>query len=168
MFAPDRRSLITLAASLLVAGPAAAQPLAIPAQFSRIVVDVDELRAKGAGPQADILAAALLQEGRRVFADRIGGAGPTLVVRLTALSMRSYAGGQGAHRGQLGGGGDSDYLEGEALVVGPNRAIVARFPQLSAVPSSSGGAWYEPASELRRLQAIAQHYAWWLRRTMGV
>jgi hypothetical protein len=52
-------------------------------------------------------------------------------------------------------------------VLGTRGETVARFPQLSALPASSGGAWYDPASEQRRTAFIANHYAQWLRRTIG-
>jgi hypothetical protein len=46
----------------------------------------------------------------------------------------------------------------------PNPAYWTGSPQLSALPASSGGAWYDPASERRRVAALAEHYAQWLRR----
>ena len=92
-------------------------------------------------------------------------AGPCCVVRIKGLSINPYAGGDGG-RGRLGGGTQSDYLDGEALLIGRRGEVLARHPQLSAVPSSSGGAWYDPASERRRVTAIAQHYAGWLRRAL--
>ena len=46
-------------------------------------------------------------------------------------------------------------------------AVLARHPQLSVLPASSGGAWYDPLSEQRRTVALAQHYAAWLRRSLG-
>jgi hypothetical protein len=85
------------------------------------------------------------------------------VVRVDGISLRSYVGGGGGP--WFGGGIQNDYLEGEALVVGPRTEILARHPQLSALPSSSGGVWYDPDSEKRRLVALAQHYAGWLRRS---
>jgi len=158
----SRRALLAAAlASGVPVSAALAQPA--PGHFSSIQVDVGRLHALGTGPQADVLRAALLAALRQTFADRLGGSGPALVVRITGLSIRTFVG--PSDRAGFSGG-NSDYLEGEALVVGPRGSILARYPQLSALPSSSGGAWYDPASERRRLEALAQHYASWLRRTV--
>nr|WP_232630973.1 hypothetical protein [Methylobacterium sp. Leaf118] len=149
--------------ALWLAGPAVAQDFG---RFGGVAVDVRPLAAYGRGPQADALRADLTAALQRHFGDRIVRGGPTLVVRVSGLSLTPYAGGQGSRSGGFGGGGETDYLEGEALLVGPNGAILARHPQLSALPSSSGGAWYDPASERRRVAALAEHYAAWLRRRL--
>jgi len=132
--------------------------------FSDIRVDVRPLRDKGAGLQADALAADLNAALRKTFAGRIGGAGPRLVVVVTALSLRPYVGG-GALRGR-GGNFETDYLEGEALLVGRTGQVLGRHPQMTATPSSYGGAWYAPDFEARRLAAIADIYAQWLARDL--
>jgi len=132
-------------------------------QFSSVTVDVSRLHALGLGPYAEFVRAALLAEMRRAFADRLGRRGPRLVVRITGISLASYSGGGGGRFG----GGHTDSLDGEALIVGPRGEILARYPQLSATPASSGGAWYDPESERRRTLYLAQHYASWLRRTIG-
>lgn len=158
---PTRRRLPCLLAALaLPAVPALAQS---PLRFSSVRVDIGPLRAKGLGPYAELVGRAVQAELARAYADRIGGGGPRLVVRLDAISLRAHAGSE-SRRG-LGSGTSTDYLEGEALVLGPRGEIVARHPQLSAVPSSSGGAWYDPASENRRVEALAAHFAGWLRRS---
>lgn len=134
------------------------------ATFSDVRVDVRPLRDKGAGLQADALAADLSAALRKTFAGRIGCAGPRLVVVVTALSLRPYVGG-GAMRGR-GGNFETDYLEGEALLVGRNGQVLGRHPQMTATPSSYGGAWYAPDFEARRLAAIADIYAQWLARDL--
>lgn len=173
----SRRSFLlgsaALAACALGASSSLAQFASAPAtsaRFSSVAVDVEVLRAKGLGAYADFLKTALLKETRAVFADRIGGGGPRLVVRITGVSLNSYASGgpaSGRHGRGGGGGGDNDYLEGEALIVGPRGEILARYPQLSVTPASYGGAWYDPLSEQRRTAILAQHYAQWLRRTIA-
>jgi hypothetical protein len=159
----SRRLLVAAAASGLFAARSAAQPA--PARFASISVDVTRLDAQGFGAQAHHLRSALTGALRDAFSGRIGRPGPALVVRITGLSLRSYAGG-GSSRWGFGGGGDTDYLDGEAVIVGPHGAVLARYPQLSALPSSSGGAWYDPASERRRIEALARHYAGWLVRAI--
>ncbi|WP_246682719.1 hypothetical protein [Methylobacterium sp. WL9] len=140
--------------------------------FGRIAsvrVDVRPMLALGGGAQAEALRADLTASLRQTFADRIGGRGPSLVVVVRSLSLNAYAGGQGdGGRGGLGGGGSNDYLDGEALLVGADGQVLARHPQLSVLPSSSGGAWYDPASERRRIAAIAEQYAQWLVRMLPV
>lgn len=128
-----------------------------------MTVDVGPLRALGLGPYADSVAAALRSELARAFADRMGP-GPRLVVRITAVTMPSYVGG-GSGRFSFSGT-PNDYMDGEAVLVGPRGQVLARHPQLSALPANSGGAWYSPGAEDRRLAALAAHYAGWLRRDL--
>ncbi|PXW62080.1 hypothetical protein [Methylobacterium sp. B4] len=132
-----------------------------------VAVDMRPLQAYARGPQAEALRADLTEALRRSFGDRMVRGAPTLVVRVSGLTLNPYAGGEGVGRGgSFGGGGSTDYLDGEALLVGRGGEILARHPQLSALPASSGGAWYDPASERRRLAALAEHYAQWLRRML--
>jgi hypothetical protein len=149
-------------------GPARAEPPAgfAAAGLSGIRVDVQPLLAQGGGAQALALRDDLTAALRTEFADRLGGAGPVLVVRIKGLTINPYAGGEGG-RGRFGGGGQTDYLDGDALLVGRRGEVLARHPQLSATPASSGGAWYDPESERRRVAAIAGHYAGWLRRALA-
>ncbi len=135
-------------------------------QVAGVQVDVRPLIALGNGSQAEALRADLLAALRETFADRIGRRGPLLVVRIKGLSINPYVGNGGGRNG-FGNGTQSDYLDGEALLVGPRGAVIARHPQLSATPSSAGGAWYDPDSERRRVTAIAAHYAGWLRRALA-
>lgn len=162
-----RRALLACALLPLsgLASPALAQPAAAPARFSSVSVDVRPLLDKGLGPYAERLRAVLQAELRRAFADRLGGQGARLVVLVRGVSLNAYAG-SGA-RGRGTGGSVNDYLDGEALILGPRGEVVGRHPQLSALPASSGGAWYDPASEDRRLAALAAHYAGWLRRGLS-
>lgn len=137
-------------------------------RFSSVVADVSVLRSRDIGLTADLLQQVLTAELRKEFAGRLGrlgGPGPRLLVRITGVSLNAYAG-SGTGRWGLGSGTNNDYLEGEALVVGRRGEILARYPQLSAVPASSGGAWYLPDSEQRRVVALAQHFAGWLTRTV--
>ncbi|MCJ2051953.1 hypothetical protein [Methylobacterium sp. J-070] len=147
-----------------VAGSAAAGDFPATATFSDVRVDVRPLLDKGAGLQAEALAADLDAALRKTFADRIGGRGPRLVVVVSGLSLRPYVG-SGGRRG-LGGNFQTDYLEGEALLVGPKGQVLGRHPQMTATPSSYGGAWYDPQAEDRRLSAIADIYAQWLARDL--
>ena len=157
----SRRALLA-AGMLAAAGPATAQVPA--ARYASISVDVAPLRALGLGPVADALRGDLDAAMRVAFADRTGP-GSRLVVRITGLSLNAYAGSD-SRAGRQGSAGNNDYLEGEALVVGRCGEVLLRHPQLSVTPASSGGAWYDPASERRRLIVLAEHYAAWLRRAL--
>lgn len=157
-----RRWLAVAVTIGLFAGQAEAQTAS--AGYGSIVVDVGPLREKGLGPYAEIVRRSLQDELASAFADRIAPGGPRLVVRITALSQNPYVGGE--TRFGLGGTIPNDYLDGEALVVGRRGEILSRLPQLSVLPANSGGAWYDPASEGRRVVAIARHYAGWLRRRL--
>lgn len=174
---PVRRTMVARAADLwsatiglcavfMVLLPASAQdlPSLTSNRLSGIRVDVAPLLALGGGTPAEALRSDLLDTLNTEFSDKLGGRGPVLVVRVKGLSMQPYTGGDGTGRNGFGGGSQSDYLDGEAVLVGPRGEILARHPQLSALPASSGGAWYDPDSERRRIAAIAQHYAAWLRR----
>ncbi|MGU3465968.1 hypothetical protein ACLBXO_14035 [Methylobacterium sp. C33D] len=160
------RSWSRLAGLLLsaVAGSAAASDFPPTPVFSDVRVDVRPLLDKGGGLQAEALAGDLTDALRKNFAGRIGGRGPRLVVVVTSLSLRPYAG-SGALRG-YGGNFQTDYMEGEALLVGPKGQVLGRYPQMTATPSSYGGAWYDPRFEQRRLAAIADIYAQWLARDL--
>ncbi|MDP4002553.1 hypothetical protein [Methylobacterium sp. NEAU K] len=160
------RSWSRLAGLLLCAcaGAAAAEDFPPTAQFSDVRVDVRPLLDKGAGLQAEALAADLTEALRKSFAGRIGGRGPRLVVVVSGLSLRPYVGGGG--RLGIGGNVQTDYLEGEALLVGGNGQVLGRHPQMTATPASYGGAWYDPQFEARRLAAIADIYAQWLARDL--
>jgi hypothetical protein len=164
MIALSRRSLL-LGSAVFAALPTAPSFSQItgtgpPPQlhFSTVTVDVDHLRRIGAGPFADIVQAAMTDELRRVFADRIGGRGPRLIVRVTTLFlvMLPESGGRWHDRGT-----STDSIDGEALIVGRRGEVLARYPQYAAlVPTAT---WYDPLNEQKRAVAVARFYAQWLR-----
>jgi len=119
--------------------------------FSRIVVDTRPLEARGAGGQAAIIRPRLQASLRRELAGRIGRRGPVLIARVHTISLSSFIGNDR-------GGVPSDYLEGEVIVGREG------FPMLVTQSSDSGGTWYLPDNEARRLQAIADSFASWIRR----
>jgi hypothetical protein len=157
----SRRSVLAGALGALAAGPALAQAPG----FGGIEVDVRPLAAKGGGLAADLLRQVVTQEARAVFADRIARGGPRLVIVLTSLQMTAYAGEGSGRWGGAGGG--SDYLDGEALLLGARGEVLSRTPQLFAQPANAGGAWFDPDSERRRVVMLGRNYVAWLRRTLG-
>ena len=163
MRVPSLAAAFGLLAGVVLGLPAAAQDID---RVGGIAVDVRPLQVYARGPQTELLRAVLTEAMQRSFGDRIVRGAPTLVVRVSGLSLAAYGGAQGGDRSSLGGSGTTDYLDGEAVLVGRGGEILARHPQLSALPASSGGAWYDPASERRRVAALAEHYAQWLRRRL--
>lgn len=132
-----------------------------------LVIDVSRLRALGLGPTADIVQAVL---AGTLAGQRSSRPGTTLVVRISAISLSAFGGtnsGGGGEGSGFGGASNNDYLEGEALVVGPRGEIVDRLPQLMALPSTSGGAYYLPGSERRRVETLSQDFGLWLKRRLG-
>ena len=160
-----RRCVLIVAGVLAAETGTVAQPTSIgPGPYSAVAVDVGPLRARGFGPFAEVVRRTLQDELAQAFADRIAPGAPRLVVRVTALSQNPYVGGE--NRLGVGEAIANDYLEGEAMVLGRRGEVLSRLPQLSVLPANSGGAWYDPESEGRRVAAIARHYAGWLRRRL--
>lgn len=133
-------------------------------RFRTIEVDLAPLRSAGAGPQADFLRARLLASLRSAFADRIDPkAGAVLSVRVNALQLGTFVGASDGDPYE--GGGPSDYLGSDALMMGGS-VVRATYPILSAVPASSAGPWYAPDIDARRVAALAEHHARWIRTTI--
>lgn len=136
-------------------------------RFGVITVDTSPLARKGLSAAAtaaihEQLALALAQ----VFADRMAPrqSPATLVARIDSFSLASYA---GDDVGAFGGPTDTDYLEGAGLVVSGGR-VLSTTPILSALAASYSGAWYLPDIDARRIASITHHFAYWLRREMGL
>lgn len=156
------RILLTLLAATLatLVGPADARSRRAGPQPA-IVVDVSVLRQRGLTVEADIV--------QRTIAAEIARSGPRgrVHVRITGLSLSAFVGGMGSsgHRGSGGGGGpSSDYLEGDFQMLGPQGEVLAGRPLLVTAPASSGGAWYLPGVDQRRIEAIARNFAGWVRQ----
>jgi hypothetical protein len=151
------QALLVLA-GLVVSPLAQAQAPLSATRFSGVQVDTRGL-AQNVGPNF----AARIQQiagpmAERVFADRLGGSGPLLVLRIDALSL-------GPMTGEKGGG--SDYVRGAALVVAQHR-VVASYPVRGA-PQSLPGTWTLPdmADQQRFTDAVA-FFTGWARRNMGL
>ena len=159
-----RRSALAALTGAIVAaaGPVAAAPRTT--IFRAITVDVAPLLALGSRQSAELVRRELQRALAYEFAGRVTGraGAPTLVVRITSVSLAGWAGSGGA-RGR--GSFDTDYMEGEALIVtAAGRAAAARVPMLAALPASRAGAWYLPDIDERRIASISGHFAGWLAR----
>lgn len=167
----NRRVVLSALAGVVGAGAAGSSvgsSLAVAAdgRFRRVVVDVEPLIRKGLGGFAGSVRSKLTQALQQAFAGRLGVRNaPDLTVRITAVQLAMWAGNDGGERFDFSGGGSTDYMEGEALIM-DGRRVIARHPQLSALPSSSGGAWYRQDVDQRRTEALCEHYAGWLARAL--
>ena len=137
-------------------------------RFGDLVVDASRLARLGNIGDAERVTAVLTRQLREVFADIIvprGAGGATLVARISSISMPSYVGSR-AYNGKDGGGGN-DTLEGVGIVTS-GRQVLAQVPILSVLSPTYSGSWYQPDIEAKRLVSVCHHFAWWLRREMGV
>ena len=150
------KSAAALAALIALGSSATAQ-----IRFSSVTVEAEAANA--------LARRALQPHLNAAFAGQTGPrAGQRLVVRITTVMLTANPSGGFARSGRLGAGSDErDYLEGTAFVVGPAGRVISRTPLLVSQQGSSGGAWYLPDNELRRLDALGQQYAMWLRRKIA-
>lgn len=131
-------------------------------RISSIRVDVSPLVQRGWGANSERVKVRLTQELRQVFADRIDPrAGATLNVRVTGVTLSTFVDNSTGFMG----GGSNDYMESETTVL-VGGVEQARYPMLSVLPSNSSGPWYLPGIDQRRLVALTNHHAAWLRRTI--
>jgi hypothetical protein len=151
----SRRTLLAGLAALATS-PGRAQVAAFPqvATFSSVAVDASVLRTTGQGPAADLVEAVMTDELRRVFAGRIGGRGPRLVVQVTQLYLTGFP------------RSASDSMDGAALIVGPRGEVQAAYPLFTTL-IAAGSSRDAPENEPRRVAAIARNYAQWLVRKIG-
>lgn len=119
--------------------------------FSRIVIDTKPLEARGGGGQAALIRPRLQASLQREMAGRIGRGGPVLVARVHSIQLSGFAGNDR-------GGVPSDYLEGEVIVGRQG------FPMLVTQSADVAGPYYASDNEVRRLYAIADSFASWIRR----
>jgi hypothetical protein len=158
--APFTRRMVLAAAAGAFASPALAQPAPVqpaPASYASVTVDIRPLLARGAGPEAFFLRDVMQEELRLLYAGRIGGRGPRLVVRLQTVQFTGSPGGGAQFRG-------TDYLDGELLVVGARGEVLQAVPQLLALPPSGSSTVETLTSDRLRLINLAQTYARWVPR----
>jgi hypothetical protein len=156
-----RRAFLTgsavLAAGGLASFPALAQGIAIGA----IRVDARRLGPQGWGERAPRIARALEAELARQLAPLRQRGGPTLHVTVQGLWLASAVGG-----GSPGEGSTNDNMDSLAEVIDRGRVLFSRDIR-SHLLSSSGGAWYRPDVDERRVAALLENNAQWIRRYLG-
>jgi len=138
--------------------------------------DVTPMVAQGLGGYADTIAQAMDEALSEVLPSATrNGAGhkphpgkanaARLIVRLDGVSMPSYV--PGARHGRGGAGSEEkDELEGVGYLYQAGSNTPKSHPILAVLGADSGGAWYDPKSEERRLKALCFHFAWWLNRAL--
>lgn len=156
-----RRAFLTgsaaLAAGGLVSAPVLAQGIAI----GGIRVDARRLGPQGWGENAPRIARAMEEELARQLAPLRQRGGPTLHVTVQGLWLTGSAGTGGA-----GDAGDNDNMDSLAEVIDRGRVLFSRDVR-SHLLSSSGGAWYRPDVDQRRVVALLENNAQWIKRYLG-
>ena len=147
------------AAAVLTAGTAEARraPQHAYHQAGGIRVDIGPLLAKGLDGYAQTIGGDL---EAALQAEYAGGLPPgrTLLVRINGVSLNSYVGGYSL------GFGNNDYLDGVAILIGPNGEELATQKILAVTPADSGGPWYVHGAERRRTAYLSTVFASWTHR----
>lgn len=146
--------LATLGLTLAV--PAAAQgPV-----FSSVTVDTSPLAEAGRPTHARIVRDAVAPEVAKAFADRVNPGdprAPRLVIRITSVTLPLVTG--SSHFT------DNDFMQSEALVVDARGRVLSATPLLSPVQAWTASPNLPiDIAEFRRMQALGQHAAYWLKR----
>ncbi|MGO4666336.1 hypothetical protein AB4Z40_07450 [Bosea sp. 2YAB26] len=131
--------------------------VSVQAAAGGVRVDVSHLVQQGWGPNAALVKAELERE-----LAGSGRAGSTLVVSVLRINMPSYSGGDAEETG-----GTVDGMESEARLIAADGRVIASYPIVSSSSASSGGAWFEPGFDKRRLAALVRTNAAWIRRYVG-
>lgn len=166
--------LAALVALLLVAF-GATDEAAAQQRFSRVVVDVSPMRAKGAGPFGlgqyglfvDRTQEVMTREAAKVFAGVIDPRdrnAPVLVIRIDSVQFGDGSGGDDENRGVMR---VTDYMQGAGVVVA-NGKVVKQVPMLGAYDNVAGSSLMFADNAGPRLQGLCAFYAGWLKRQMGI
>lgn len=146
----------TVASALMPVGVFASQTGA--ASFSGILVDVSRMWERGFGIQSDWVEQDLILALRQQFSGRLTRSAPRLLVEISSISLGTFTG---------NGDKTSDFMEGRAIVLDKGNSILAEYPILMNLPSSSSGAWYLPDVDRRRVRALSIAFAGWVERKTG-
>ena len=171
----DRRTLLGgLAAALALPLNALAQngpdrPLdsaAIPGlHFRAIEFDYGPMAAKGVRAQVELMRRFCPPALNKAFAGRVTPGdrrAPLLRVVLDSASFANDGGGYDELTPAL------DMLEGTGLVIGPNGAVLASYPLLASMDASTSLRYANVQGYDLRAQLLAESFASWMRRKIGV
>lgn len=160
-----RRAFIlsAIAGSVLAAhGPALSQARSIGA----IRVDASRIAAQGWGERSIEIKRALERQLATTLAPMIRRGGPTLNVTVKGVWLASWAGGGGGGK-PSDGGASMDNFDADYVLTGSRGEVLGSWPILSNIGSDSGGAWYRPDVDQRRVAALIENNALWIRRYLG-
>lgn len=156
-----RRAFLTGSAMLVAGGLVSVSAQAQGIAIGGIRVDARRLGPQGWGENAPRIAHAMeLELARQLVSQRQRG-GPILHVTLQGLWLAGSAGTGGA-----GDAGDNDNMDSLAEVIDRGRILFSRDIR-SHLLSSSGGAWYRPDVDERRVAALLENNAQWIKRYLG-
>jgi hypothetical protein len=132
-------------------------------RIGAIRVDVSRIVAQGWGENARTIQIAMERQLATVLGPAYQpGAGPTLRVTVRGVWLASYAGSGG---GKLRDGGSSnDSFDSETTLIDRGGRVLGSYPILSTISSGSGGPWYRPDVDQRRIAALIENNALWIRR----
>lgn len=162
-----RKFLLAAMSGLAFAAAAPAGAIAQPVAIGAIRVDASRLVQQGWGANVPAIAGALERELLAQLGPSMRrGSGNTLLVTVRSIWLASYAGGGGGGK-PTSGGASNDNLDSVATIVDRSGRVLASYPILSTELSSSGGAWYRPDIDQRRIDALIRNNAQWIRRYVG-
>lgn len=156
-----RRAFLTGSATLVAGGLVSPLALAQGIAIGAIRVDARRLGPQGWGENAPGIARAMEQELARQLTPLRQRGGPVLQVTVQGLWLASATGG-----GSPGEGASNDNMDSLAEVLDRGRVLFSRAIR-SNLLSSSGGAWYRPDVDQRRVNALLENNAQWIRRYLG-
>lgn len=158
-----------LSASLAAGAVGAASIVATPARAQGLTIGTVQIAFAPTvqtawGEQTGLVAAEIQHTLATILGPSLQrGTSNRLVINITSLWLGAYAGGGGGGK-PTDGGGSGDFLESTVSVYDRAGTQLASWPIRSTESSSSGGAWYRPDVDQRRLQALACNNAGWIKR----
>lgn len=172
---PVNRRVFAGGALALSIFPAAALALSAPSRpldagqlpslrFRAIVVDTGPMAAKGVRAFAELMRQSLGPALARTFADRLAPGDSRAPVLRVVIDSAEFASDVGSDIGSFDA---NDYLEGAGLIVS-GKNLIASYPVLSALGVTNPYRSYSEESHLLRAQLLAEHFAYWLRRGIGI
>ena len=156
-----RRAFLTGSAVLAAGGLVSLSALAQGIAIGGIRVDARRLGPQGWGENASRIARAMEQALARELAPLRQRGGPTLHVSLQGLWLAPAVG-----SGSPGDSDSNDNMDSLAEVLDRGRVLFSREIR-SMMPASSGGAWYRQDIDQRRVLALLENNAQWIRRYLG-
>ncbi len=155
-----REIMLSGLAGAILSATLPGEVLAQARQVGAITVSVSSTLSIDGGRQAETMRGILDRALREAFANRMVRGGPTLLVTIRSLSI-NFGGGNGRRTGGSGGG-TNDTMETHSLLVSDQGRLLSQTTVLSPVPG--GGMLWSSEIEQRRLVALANHNAGWIRR----